>query len=154
MFKNIATVVGCILTCITFVTLLCKPLRNKFIEWIRKTSNISESEKAIKELRKNFDEMNQTIRQHLEDSTQFRKEIKDQFDNLNQEISRLTGNDVLVLRDRILEIYFKAKERGYMEDRERETMAALHNQYVQEGGNSYEHVIYTEGMALPSRPNE
>lgn len=153
LFKSISAVVGCILTCISLVTLLCKPVRNKFIGWIRKNTNISEAEKSINELRNNLTKLSEAVQQHLANSEKFQNEIREEFKTVNQEILRLADNDVLVLRDCILEKYFECKNRGYVEEHERESIAAMHERYIEKGGNSYEHFAYDEFMSLPRRLN-
>lgn len=66
IFKNIATVVGCISACMTFLIAIIKPLRKRLIEsFIRKTKDTQRDEK-IDKMDKKIDKLLET-QQGLED---------------------------------------------------------------------------------------
>ena len=48
--KDIATVIGCILSFITLITLVVKPLREGLTKWVMSKSNSCEIENKIDEL--------------------------------------------------------------------------------------------------------
>ncbi len=50
--KNIAAIVGCIISCITLITLVCKPFRQKIVSFIRKSSNQNEVENQLAEIKR------------------------------------------------------------------------------------------------------
>ena len=57
IFKNIATVVGCISTCITLLVLIVKPLRKWIIDsFMSKTQDV-ERDKTIKNMDKKMDQL-------------------------------------------------------------------------------------------------
>lgn len=89
------------------------------------------------------------MQQHLQDSSKFQSEIHKSMEWLRTETKHMTDNEVLVLRDRILEKCLAYKHRGYIEERERESLTDMHNSYIKMGGNSYEHIVYEEAMTLP-----
>ena len=74
IIKDIATVIGLVLSAITLITLCCKPLRRKIGNMIRKTSNIEETSEALEEVRAMMQQMvatqevNQELMAHFQES--------------------------------------------------------------------------------------
>lgn len=64
--QNVGSVVGVILSCITLVTLIFKPLRTKFIEFIQNVSGSAKIDKMTALIEKHIadDEVNNTVTQH------------------------------------------------------------------------------------------
>lgn len=50
LIKDIATVIGCISAFIALVTTIFKPVRKKIVNWIKHTSEASETSAAVKEI--------------------------------------------------------------------------------------------------------
>lgn len=50
LIKDIATVIGCISVFIALVTTIFKPVRKKIVNWIKHTSEASETSAAVKEI--------------------------------------------------------------------------------------------------------
>ncbi len=48
--KDIAAIVGCISAIIALITTIFKPVRKKFVNWVKHTSEASETSMAIKEI--------------------------------------------------------------------------------------------------------
>lgn len=73
ILKNIAVVVGLIISCTTLFTLITKSGRAKVSAIIRKYSKVDESESTIEEVKK-------LLIQHIEDDELFRTEMQKQMD--------------------------------------------------------------------------
>ena len=50
LIKDIAAVIGCISAFIALVTTIFKPVRKKIVNWIKHTSEASETSAAVKEI--------------------------------------------------------------------------------------------------------
>ena len=51
IIKDIGTVIGLILSAITLITLCCKPIRKRFVSWIRHTSKTDETVQWMQEFK-------------------------------------------------------------------------------------------------------
>lgn len=51
LIKDIAAVIGCISAFITLITTIFKPIRKKIVNWIKHTSEASETSAAIKDIK-------------------------------------------------------------------------------------------------------
>ena len=76
--KNISVVLGTIISLITLTTLIIKPIRQKFINFIRKSTNDDEQNNLIKSQGKAIERENENI-----------IEIKNQLDKIVETISAL-----------------------------------------------------------------
>lgn len=90
IFKNIATVVGCISTCITLLTLIIKPLRQRIIDAV---VNKSQTESIVKKI----DKMNEKIDTVIDDNKTQQEEIK----KIKEEIKNVKENVLDNEADRI-----------------------------------------------------
>ena len=131
IIKDIATIIGLVLSAITLITLCCKPLRRKIGNVIRKASNMEETSEALEEVRAMMQQLMAT-----QESNQAMME--------NFQESQLS-----LLRDSITRLYFK-----YLPEKEvpaygRKDMVNLIESYQKLGGNSYVRTIYEEFMDWP-----
>ena len=131
IIKDIATVIGLILSAITLITLCCKPLRRKIGNVIRKASNMEETSAALEEVRAMMQQMVATQEVNQELMTHFQE------------------SQLSLLRDSITRLYFK-----YLPDKQvpaygRKDMVNLFESYKRLGGNSYVKTIYEEFMDWP-----
>ena len=131
IITNIGAVIGVVLSCITLITLLCKPLRNKIAGWIRKTSHMEETRAAVDEVRAMMQQL-----MAAEES--------------KQAMLRLFKESQLsLLRDSITDLYFKYLPKKEVPTYERKDMVKLFESYRKLGGNSYVQTIYEEFMEWP-----
>ncbi len=131
IITNIGAVIGVVLSCITLITLLCKPLRNKIAGWIRKTSHMEETRAAVDEVRAMMQQL-----MAAEES--------------KQAMLRLFKESQLsLLRDSITDLYFKYLPKKEVPTYERKDMVKLFESYRKLGGNSYVQTIYEEFMDWP-----
>lgn len=59
IIKDVATVVGCCISVITLLSIIIKPARKKVVNWIKHTSEASETSMAIQEMNNNFQKINE-----------------------------------------------------------------------------------------------
>ena len=131
IITNIGAVIGVVLSCITLITLLCKPLRNKIAGWIRKTSHMEETRAAADAARAMMQQL-----MAAEES--------------KQAMLRLFKESQLsLLRDSITDLYFKYLPKKEVPTYERKDMVKLFESYRKLGGNSYVQTIYEEFMEWP-----
>ena len=89
--KDVATVVGCIMSCMALITAVCKPIRQKFVSFVIHSSGKVEVEKQLAEIKamiaerdKKDAEFQRTVLDQLQITTDFtvaecRGIIKDMF---------------------------------------------------------------------------
>ncbi len=131
IIKDIGAVIGLVLSSITLITLCCKPIRKRFISWIRRTSKTNETTKWMQE----FKEM---LQNHIA------------LDEKKQAQMDLISAAMLdLLRDDITRIYFQYISQKELPAYEKQNLAILFERYTKMGGNAYIHNIYDELMELP-----
>ena len=138
--KNIGAIVGMALSCLTLITLLCKPLRKKISGWIRQVSQAEEYWDAIERNQMAIDEIRAGMQQMM--ATEESKQAL---------LAKFQKSQLSILRDDITRLYFK-----YLEDKQvpfyaRKDMVQLYETYTDMGGNSYVKTIYDEFMEWPVR---
>ena len=90
LIKDIAAVIGCISAFITLITTIFKPIRKKIVNWIKHTSEASETSAAIKDINANITALESNVGAILERLDKIDNRIK----TLDE---RVFGNE----RDRI-----------------------------------------------------
>ena len=138
--KNIGAIVGIALSCLTLITLLCKPLRKKISGWVRQVSQAEEYWDAIERNQMAIDEIRAGMQQMM--ATEESKQAL---------LAKFQKSQLSILRDDITRLYFK-----YLEDKQvpfyaRKDMVQLYETYTDMGGNSYVKTIYDEFMEWPVR---
>lgn len=129
--KNIGAIVGLVLSCITLITLCCKPIRRRLMEWIRQTSKTDETTQLMQEFKS-------LLQSHI--SLDEKKQAK--IDLISEAILDL-------LRDDITRIYFQYIGKGELPAYEKQNLVTLFERYKKMGGNAYIHNVYDELMELP-----
>ena len=131
IIKDIATVIGLILSAITLITLCCKPLRRKIGNVIRKASNMEETSQALDEVR--------AMMQQIMATEESKQELMTHFQE----------SQLSLLRDSITRLYFKYLPEKQVPAYGRKDMVNLFESYQKLGGNSYVRTIYEEFMDWP-----
>lgn len=89
-FKDIATVVGCISACITLLTLIIKPLRQKLIDTIAGKAQTQSIVEKIDEMHKKIDTVIEDNKTQQEEIKEIKEEIKNVKENvLENEADRI-----------------------------------------------------------------
>ena len=74
--KNIAAVVGCISACIALIVTIFKPIRKMIVNWIKHTSEASETSVAIKDINASIIELKGNMEAILKRLEQIEKSVK------------------------------------------------------------------------------
>jgi hypothetical protein len=117
--KIFAIYAGYILTILSLIIFIVKPLRNLLIDSFKKSIKESEQEKLIKE-----------IHETLQDLM-----IKGELQNKAQ---------LSALRDNITETYYKYMDTKKIREYKRKSLIEQYDSYHRMNGNSYVDVIYEE----------
>ena len=125
IFKGIGSVVGILITLITFWGIISKKPLEAFKNSIR-----TECEKA-----------NEPLKNQL---TQQEKDITTKFASVEKRMASAEQTDLALLRNTITHIYFKYKDEKKIPHFEKENVLSLYENYERLGGNSYIHQVVEE----------
>lgn len=76
LIKDIAAAIGCISAFIALITTIFKPIRKKIVNWIKHTSEASETSAAIKDINASITELESNVEAILERLDQIENRIK------------------------------------------------------------------------------
>ena len=128
----IAGYCGSISAIIALVVLVVKPIRNKFVDWITKTSNRDE-------LNSKIDNLTELVEKQVAQNEQQKLELEKQSDAL-----------MCSLRTNILSTYYAYYNKENIPLFEKECFAKSCETYFSMNGNSFVHSCYDEIMKLPT----
>ena len=125
VFETVGSVVGVLITLITFFTLITKRPIQAFRNLIREESKAANSDlkKELEETNNKIDENNSRI-----------KEIEDKIKDNDE-------TDLAILRNTITHIYYKYRDSKEIPYFEKENVMMLYERYEKKGGNSFVHTI-------------
>ena len=129
--NTIASYCGSISAIIALIILVVKPVRNKFVDWVTKTSN--------------RDELNTKI----DNLTELVEKQVAQNDVINAELKKQSMALQATLRDSILNIYNSRMKLGFITMYEKQNLAELFKQYEALDGNCFVHNCVDELNNLP-----
>ena len=129
--NTIASYCGSISTIIALIVLVVKPVRDRFVTWVTKTSNRDE-------LNTKIDNLTELVE----------KQVK-QNDNINVELKKQSMALQATLRDSILNIYNSRMQLGFITMYEKQNLAELFKQYEALDGNCFVHNCVDELNSLP-----
>ena len=129
--NTIASYCGSISAIIALVVLVVKPIRNKFVDWITKTSN--------------RDELNSKI----DNLTELVEKQVAQNDIINAELKKQSMALQASLRNSILDIYNDSIAKGHMTMFEKQNLSKLFSEYKNLQGNSFICDLVNELNELP-----
>ena len=129
--NTIASYCGSISAIIALVVLVVKPVRDRFVTWVTKTSNRDELNTKIDNL-----------------TGLVEKQVK-QNDNINAELKKHSMALQATLRDSILNIYNSRMQLGFITMYEKQNLAELFKQYEALDGNCFVHNCVDELNSLP-----
>lgn len=126
MIKNAAAVVGFVLSCLSLLALICKPIRAWLVGFIVNQSGKSETDRKLDALQKNLDDLKAMMEAHLAEDINKREAAQNDRDAL-----------LCLLRNSITAIYYR-----YLQDRtipahQYKNVIMLYDAYDHEGGNTY-----------------
>ena len=129
--NTIASYCGSISAIIALVVLVVKPVRDRFVTWVTKTSN--------------RDELNTKI----DNLTELVEKQVAQNDVINAELKKQSMALQATLRDSILNIYNSRMKLGFITMYEKQNLAELFKQYEALDGNCFVHNCVDELNNLP-----
>ena len=129
--NTIASYCGSISAIIALIVLVVKPVRDRFVTWVTKTSNRDE-------LNTKIDNLTELVE----------KQVK-QNDNINAELKKQSMALQATLRDSILNIYNSRMKTGFITMYEKQNLAELFKQYEALDGNCFVHNCVDELNSLP-----
>lgn len=124
--KDIAAVVGCISAIIALCVTVFKPLRKRFVNWIKRKSNTTEIEKKI-------DNLSNLLKEHIE---------KD--DEKTEALNRLSKSQLCLMRNSITDTYYRYREEKKIPLHIREKLIKEYEDYHENNGNTYMNTIFPE----------
>ena len=129
--NTIASYCGSISAIIALIVLVVKPIRDRFVTWVTKTSN--------------RDELNTKI----DNLTELVEKQVAQNDIINAELKKQSMALQATLRDSILNIYNTRMQTGFITMYEKQNLAELFKQYEALDGNCFVHNCVDELNSLP-----
>ena len=137
LLKDIGAIVGAILSCITLATLIIKPLRTKFINWIANIADKPATAATLAEIKAEMSEMKKHLAENTKERREQIKEIKDQIDDIVSFDKK--NHEALkdMIRERIVSVYYANLENKSLHYEEWETVCELANSYFSLGGNHF-----------------
>ena len=129
--NTIASYCGSISAIIALIVLVVKPIRNRFVIWVTKTSNRDE-------LNTKIDNLTGLVEKQVE-----------QNDIINAELQKQSMALQATLRNSILDIYNTRMQTGFITMYEKQNLAELFKQYEALGGNCFVHNCVDELNSLP-----
>ena len=129
--NTIASYCGSISAIIALIVLVVKPIRDRFVTWVTKTSNRDE-------LNTKIDNLTGLVEKQVE-----------QNDIINAELKKQSMALQATLRDSILNIYNSRMQLGFITMYEKQNLAELFKQYEALDGNCFVHNCVDELNNLP-----
>ena len=133
VIKTIGGALGTLLTVSAVVTLLVKPVREKFTKWVRKTSDSDDITDKI-------DNLTGLVEKSIKQNEELQTEMHKQSDALQAS-----------LRNSILNLYYKCMARESITLFERQNLLQLYENYQNLKGNSFIHDCVEQLLALPCK---
>ena len=122
---------GSLITITTFITLFCKPLRERFIAWIRKITDKASVDENIKDLNDKIDKLTVLVKKTIEQNEQLQNDI----DNLCEATQASLRNQILIL-------YYDCRRKKYITSYELECLDKLYKNYTELKGNHFIKTCY------------
>ena len=129
--NTIASYCGSISAIIALIVLVVKPIRDRFVTWVTKTSNRDE-------LNTKIDNLTGLVEKQVE-----------QNDIINTELQKQSMALQATLRNSILDIYNTRMQTGFITMYEKQNLAELFKQYEALDGNCFVHNCVDELNSLP-----
>ena len=133
---TVASYCASLSTIIALIVLIVKPIRQRFVTWISKTSDRDNINRKI-------DNLMELMEKQIVQSNDMKEEIEKQNNALQA-----------TLRNCILNIYYKQMRQGYITMYEKENVRMLFEQYTKLGGNCFVHECVQQLNNLPIRSDE
>lgn len=138
IIKDVGSVVGVVLSCITLLTLAVKPLRTSVVRFVERISGSNETDRRLNEMTQSIQDMREALNHHITSSSAFHETIM-------EDIAALKEADAAELGNTIKHIYNKYKDAKALPEREYEVLLKLYHSYHDVLlGNGVVERMYTE----------
>ena len=128
--KNVAAVIGCAMTCISFLTLICKPIRKALADFVVQKSGKSETQQQLADVQEQLKTLQQLMQEHVSADATKQQRMDDDRSAV-----------LCLLRNAITRIYYAYLPVREIPAYEYKNMILLHEAYSKEGGNTYVNTI-------------
>lgn len=108
--KELGSIVGILVTLFGVITGIFKPVRKRFIAWLRKVVSTDEHNDQIKETNKAVQALSKTVSDWIEQQKQHNDGVDKRFDELADLTAQLKEADFYTLGNVIREVYHENKE--------------------------------------------
>lgn len=137
VIKNIAAIVGCVLSCISLLTLIIKPIRTKIINWVAEIADKSETASMLTEMQKQINCLHKQMQENAEENRKHNEEMQAKIDSIVKADKK--SNEALkdIIRERIVSTYYCNLQTNKLHYEEWETVSELADSYFDLGGNHF-----------------
>ena len=131
--KYFGSFAASIITLLTLVVFVLKPIRNQVIKSIKNLINDNKVEDGLKKINESIEQLS------IEYKTQ------------KKEVDLIKEHCLCTTRNALTKIYDECMDSGYISDYNKENFISMYDIHLKLGGNSYTHQIYDEIMKLPRK---
>lgn len=137
VIKDIAAVVGCVLSCFSLLTVIVKPFRKKIVNFIAEVADKPETVKAINELRQEMNVIKLQIEENAEENRRHHGELHVKIDAIAtaEKKSNVALKDII--RESIVDTYYTNLQNKKLHYEEWETVSELADSYFALDGNHF-----------------
>lgn len=135
--KNIAAIVGCVLSCLSLLTIIIRPLRKGAINWVANIAEKSETNDAIADLKNEMNDIKKKIEDSAAESRKHYQELQAKIDSITN--TEKKSNKALkdIIRESIVNIYYSNLPKKQLHYEEWETVSELSKSYFDLDGNHF-----------------
>ena len=138
LVKIVGSIAAALMSLITLLSCLIKPIREMFKSWIRRVVESGEnrtSPDAITDIKELLAEQKTSTEQMLAE-----------IEHVNKDISLLKSSTKSTIKNMISDIYGRGRKTQTLSANDRESLTHLYDAYHALGGNHYTTIIYEEMM--------
>lgn len=130
--KEIGAIIGVAVTIFGIITGLVKPIRKKFIAWIRKTVSADEQSKQIEDVHAEIVELSKTVTDWVAQQKLHNDSVDKRFDEIADQNAQLKEADFYTLGNVIREVYHENKAEKRLSERDYELCGKVYKLYHDE----------------------
>lgn len=136
--KIVGSIAAALMSLITLLSCLIKPIREMFKSWIRRVA-ASGDDRISKDIIVDIKEL-------LEEQKNNTGQMLSEIERVNEDISILKSSTRSTIKNMISDIYGRGRKTQTLSANDRESLTHLYDAYHALGGNHYTTIIYEEMM--------
>lgn len=140
IIKLIGAMIGYILSTITLTTMIVKPIRKRFINWLKNICGTGVIESNLTEIKSEFGEIKAMLQTHIEADT-----------DKSELLKRLAEAEKAALRNSILQLCDICLKRESITSVEKLNLIDMYREYHNLGGDTYCTDRYEITLDLPEK---